>query len=175
MKIEDYVTIDDLPEKGQKVVMAYLKSFDGHIDGTLLFISILAACLVVATAAGTCYILFQKVTSGDVTLATTVAGRLGIVGTLMITGFLFYVLREKARFIYASIELGAAAATAYIALNRLATNGDLYVALIAILGALYVCVRAFDNYNKWAEVDTKKRLDKAEKEVEEILKQNASD
>lgn len=175
MQIEDYGKIDDLPEKDQKIVRAYLKAHDGHINGELLFISILTAFIIVATTAGTSYIIFQKVTSGDASLATTVVGRLGIVTALMITGFLFYVLREKARFIYASIELGAAAATAYIALNRLATNNDLYAALIAILGALYVCVRAFDNYKKWAELDTKKRFDTAEREVEKILKQNIAD
>lgn len=68
--------------------------------------------------------------------------------TVVIVGLAFYVLRERRLFVYASVEIAAAAATAYNASAKLYVNHDNNAALITLLGSVYISVRAFDNFNK---------------------------
>jgi hypothetical protein len=62
-------------------------------------------------------------------------------------GWLMYQLREHKRTLYAFIELGAAAGTAYSAWNNASTANSFSTAL-ALSGALYISVRGFDNLYK---------------------------
>ena len=62
-------------------------------------------------------------------------------------GWLMYQLRERKRTLYAFMELGAAAGTAYAAWNNSATANSFSTAL-ALSGALYISVRGFDNLYK---------------------------
>ncbi|WP_324675088.1 hypothetical protein [Hymenobacter sp. GOD-10R] len=75
-------------------------------------------------------------------------------GAVISTGLVFYNLREKHRFIYASAEMGASLVTAYSALSQLNASHDLERFLLTLLGAIYIFVRACDNFKKWREVGT---------------------
>jgi hypothetical protein len=67
---------------------------------------------------------------------------------VVVAGALFYMLRERRRFVYANLELGVAVVSAHKAILKL-NGSDADVAFIALLGSIYIAVRACDNYSKW--------------------------
>lgn len=72
----------------------------------------------------------------------------------IIVGWLMYQLRERRKKLYAFLELGAAAGTAYSAWSNAGTV-DSFTTAIALSAALYVSVRGFDNLNKAREEEEK--------------------
>jgi hypothetical protein len=66
---------------------------------------------------------------------------------VLVIGFGFYQLRERKKLIYATIELGAASGTAFVNFPQLIEKP--FQAVLAIMGAIYITVRAFDNFYKW--------------------------
>lgn len=63
-------------------------------------------------------------------------------------GKAFYMIRENARRAYARLELGTAMASAFWASNKLAADSARTAGFFALLTAIYVAVRAFDNFDK---------------------------
>ena len=61
-------------------------------------------------------------------------------------GIAFYVLRQRHRKIYASIEFGAGLGLAYYATTKLPGDQKTDAALAALLGCVYIIVRACDNF-----------------------------
>lgn len=67
---------------------------------------------------------------------------------VILSGWLFYRLRESRRFYYSVFEIAVAGFVAFEACMELATNRDRWHWMLAMLGALYIAVRGFDNYSK---------------------------
>lgn len=78
-------------------------------------------------------------------LFDSVLNRFLCVITISIMGVLFYVLRQKRRMYYAVIEFGAGLGIAFIAVSKLAEDHNTFSALAALLGCIYIIVRACDN------------------------------
>jgi hypothetical protein len=78
-----------------------------------------------------------------------------------VTGLLgwgFFLLRKKRRFAYATLELAVACVTSYksaVALGG-ASVPDRWGYIFALLGSVYVAVRAFDNFDKYFHPDDAK-------------------
>jgi len=60
-------------------------------------------------------------------------------------GAALYLVRETQRFVYAYLELGSAFGAAVEACTRLASDVSQSTAAVALLGAVYIAVRGFDN------------------------------
>ena len=82
-------------------------------------------------------------------ILSTAKGKIGCSVAVVISGLVLYLIRKKHRFFYASLELSVAAVTAFYASEQLPENEDRFKWLLSIVGALYLSVRAFENFSKW--------------------------
>ena len=69
-------------------------------------------------------------------------------GAVAVTGGLLYCLRERARFIYAALEFGVAIAVAIESCLRIGPTSSKGALGCALLGSIYIVVRAIDNFSK---------------------------
>lgn len=72
-------------------------------------------------------------------------------GVVLLMGLGLYWLRERIRWMYAIIELGFSATTAYYACVQFARERHETEWLLALAASLYVSVRGYDNMAKWIE------------------------
>ena len=67
------------------------------------------------------------------------------------------MLRKRHRFSYAALEMGTACFTAYqstaIFVNSVKSEATTVPYLLAIMGSIYIAVRAYDNFDKWFRPD----------------------
>lgn len=108
--------------------------------------------VLLSVSAAVVQTIFQGLVTGwdalPLALSTpSAAGACGLSALAM--GGAFYWLREKRRFIYATLELGAAAGTTYYACSKLSTTHDRTAWTIALIGSVYIAVRGYDNLFKW--------------------------
>ncbi len=68
-------------------------------------------------------------------------------GSTLFVGIGLYVLRERRRMIYATLEIAFAVVTAALAVSKVKTQGDLGV-WIAIAASAYLVVRGMENLQK---------------------------
>ena len=103
---------------------------------------------VLISAISTNY-LFNKITlywSRIPFLFDSVLSRLGCTGIIAMIGILFFWLRQHHRGIYASIEFGTGLGLGYYAAAKLSNDHKTDAALAAMLGCIYIIVRACDNF-----------------------------
>ena len=104
--------------------------------------------------------LFRSLFTGWQTLPRIVATSSGAFTCsvfVLAMGAGFYWLRERRRFIYGTLELGAAAGAAYYACMQLARNEDRTEWALALVGSVYIAVRGYDNLRKWYDEEQQKR------------------
>ena len=63
-------------------------------------------------------------------------------------GAIFFAIREKALFFYAGLEFGAAIGLTIEACYRIGPSQNKGALIVALLGAIYIVVRALDNFTK---------------------------
>lgn len=80
--------------------------------------------------------------------ASSVAGSLFMAAVVIVAASGFYWLRENVGRLYATIELSVAALTAFHASRELGIHPNRTQWLFALLGAIYLGVRAYDNFAK---------------------------
>lgn len=76
---------------------------------------------------------------------------LGVSATVVVVsaiGAIFFTVREKALFIYAWMELGTAIGLTIEACYRIGPSQNKGALIVALLGAIYIVVRALDNFTK---------------------------
>lgn len=120
------------------------------IAGALLNVFVSKILPALISAWGTNFIFIQiTILWGQVPLLfESVWSRMMCSVCVVTIGIGFYILRERKRFLYASLELGVGIATAYNAASKLYSNHETNAALLTLLGSIYITVRACDNYNK---------------------------
>lgn len=84
-------------------------------------------------------------------VASSLWGALAIGAVVALLGGFLFVLRETKRFFYASLELGAAIGVSAEACLRLGPTTSKSALVFALLGGIYIAVRAFDNFAKARE------------------------
>jgi len=88
-------------------------------------------------------------------IVSDVNARTACVVIILLIGILLYWLREVRRLEYGCVELGAASATAFevttqLALSpQIATPETISHTLLALMGAVYITVRGYDNIYQW--------------------------
>jgi TctA family transporter len=61
---------------------------------------------------------------------------------------IFFVLRRSLRLLYASLELAAAVATGMNVFSQLSPTQNTLSPLLTYLGAIYIAIRGYDNFEK---------------------------
>ncbi|MGF6806070.1 hypothetical protein OKW30_001196 [Paraburkholderia sp. Clong3] len=80
-----------------------------------------------------------------------------------LVGWGFFLLRKRQRFSYAALEMGAACFTTYQITSNFVVSvksETIFPYVLAMMGSIYIAVRAYDNFDKWfhPDIETFKRL-----------------
>ena len=91
------------------------------------------------------------------TFASSTWGAIAVGTTVALLGAILFMIREKMRFVYASLELGAAISVSIEACLRIGPTESRWALVFALLGGVYIAVRAYDNFAKALDERSKKR------------------
>lgn len=126
----------------------------GPVGGTI--------CLLVAT--GLAILVLRLLLQGAISLwerfptfASSTWGAITVGAAVALLGAILFMIREKMRFVYASLELGAAIGVSIEACLRIGPTALKSALVFALLGSVYIAVRAYDNFAKVLDERAKKR------------------
>lgn len=95
----------------------------------------------------------------------------GVVASVMLLGVAFFILRETKKLWYSILEAMAAGITAYVACSKVKSPEDSLPTHLALLGSIYIVVRACDNFQKWV----KEKNERKKKETQTATKSSTVD
>lgn len=95
------------------------------------------------------------------TFASSTWGAIAVGASVALLGAIMFMIREKMRFVYASLELGTAIGISIEACLRIGPTASKtkseWALVFALLSGVYIAVRAYDNFAKVLDERSKKR------------------
>lgn len=125
----------------------YLSEF---VSRFAIVLSALSSILTILSAIGTNYLLTLALAYQKKAPYLFDSNQNRLIGVFVVAtiGISFYVLRQRQRVAYAILEFGAGLGLCYYAATKMADDHRPDAAIAAILGCIYIIVRACDNFNQ---------------------------